>query len=104
MMIYKRLLEYIGLEPDRFQIRWISGAEAGKFRDTMIAFCERITELGPIENTFALGTSLGTSVFGKALEYKTGHNPNEPHEVQAPSSDTTQKDAASHADQKGGVE
>lgn len=49
MMIYKRLLEYQGLEPDRFQVRWISGSEAGKFRDTVISVTERITELGPIE-------------------------------------------------------
>lgn len=64
MMIYKRLLEYIGLEPDRFQIRWISGAEAGKFRDVITEFCNRITELGPIKNDFTLSSSLGSEVFG----------------------------------------
>lgn len=64
MMIYKRLLEYIGLEPDRFQIRWISGAEAGKFRDTITEFCNRIIELGPIENTFNLSTSIGANIYG----------------------------------------
>ena len=50
MMIYKRLLEYAGLEPDRFRVRWISGSEAGKFRDTVVEVTERIRELGPIEN------------------------------------------------------
>lgn len=64
MMLFKRMLEYIGLEPDRFQIRWISGAEAGKFRDTMIDFCNRITELGPITGDFKLEESLGDTVFG----------------------------------------
>lgn len=54
LMVFKRELEYIGLEPDRFQVRWISGAEAGKFRDTAQAFCERIRELGPIESDFNL--------------------------------------------------
>lgn len=63
MMIYKRLLEYIGLEPDRFQIRWISGAEAGKFRDVITEFCNRITELGPIKQDFTLSPSLGSEVF-----------------------------------------
>ncbi len=53
-MVFKRELEYIGLEPDRFQVRWISGAEAGKFRDTAQAFCERIRELGPIGSDFNL--------------------------------------------------
>lgn len=64
MMVYKRLLEYIGLKPDRFQIRWISGAEAGKFRDVITEFCNRITELGPIEHDFTLSSSLGSDVFG----------------------------------------
>lgn len=36
MMVYKRLLEFLGLEPDRFIVRWISGSEAGKFRDTVM--------------------------------------------------------------------
>lgn len=72
MMIYKRLLEYIGLEPDRFQIRWISGAEAGKFRDTMIEFCSRITELGPLSNDFNLGSTLGAEVFNKSINQSKG--------------------------------
>lgn len=65
MMVYKRLLEYIGLEPDRFQIRWISGAEAGKFRDVITQFCNRITELGPIENDFTLSSALGANLYGR---------------------------------------
>lgn len=50
MLVYKRLLEYLGLEPDRFRVRWISGSEAGKFRDTVIEVCDRIRELGPLAN------------------------------------------------------
>jgi len=57
MMVYRRMLEYIGLEPERFQVRWISGAEAGKFRDTVTQVCEEIRALGPISNTFNLGES-----------------------------------------------
>lgn len=62
MLVYKRLVEYAGLEPDRFQIRWISGSEAGKFRDTVIAVTERIRELGPIENDAADLSQAGTSL------------------------------------------
>jgi coenzyme F420-reducing hydrogenase delta subunit len=47
LMAFKRLLEYTGLEPERFQVRWISGSEAGKFRDTVISVCEQIRKLGP---------------------------------------------------------
>jgi coenzyme F420-reducing hydrogenase delta subunit len=49
LMIFKRLVEYTGFPPERFQIRWISGSEAGKFRDTVIAVTEQIKALGPIE-------------------------------------------------------
>ena len=48
MLIFKRLLEFEGLEPERFQVRWISGAEAGKFRDTVTEVCEQIRKLGPL--------------------------------------------------------
>ena len=51
MMIFKRLLEYEGLQPERFQVRWISGAEAGKFRDTVMDVVEQVRALGPLNLT-----------------------------------------------------
>lgn len=72
MLVYKRLLEFVGLESDRFQVRWISGAEAGKFRDTMIDFCGRIKELGPIESSFIISKSVGADVLGAPREEKGG--------------------------------
>lgn len=72
MLVYKRLLEFVGLEPDRFQVRWISGAEAGKFRDTMIDFCGRIKELGPIESSFSISKSVGADMLGAPREEKGG--------------------------------
>lgn len=50
MMIFKRMVEFAGLSPERFQIRWISGSEAGKFRDTVVEVSEQIRALGPMEN------------------------------------------------------
>ena len=47
MLLYRRYLEYLGIEPERFQIRWISGSEAGKFRDTVVDACEAVAQLGP---------------------------------------------------------
>ena len=46
-MLMQRLLEYNGIEPKRFQAKWISGAEAAKFRDTVIKVSEEIKALGP---------------------------------------------------------
>ncbi|MEE8715864.1 MAG: hydrogenase iron-sulfur subunit [Coriobacteriales bacterium] len=48
MMVFKRLLEYSGLRPGRFQVRWISGSEAGKFRDTVVSVTEQISQMGPM--------------------------------------------------------
>jgi len=48
LMAFKRLLEFTGLEPGRFQVRWISGSEAGKFRDTVTRVCEEVRALGPL--------------------------------------------------------
>ena len=49
-LLTKRLLEYNGIDPERFEARWISGSEAGKFRDTVMEVTERIRGLGP--NTY----------------------------------------------------
>ena len=48
MMVFKRMVEFAGYQPERFQIRWISGSEAGKFRDTIVEVTRQIAELGPI--------------------------------------------------------
>jgi len=46
-LLMKRLMEYNGIEPKRFQAKWISGSEAAKFRDTIIRVTEEIKQLGP---------------------------------------------------------
>ena len=50
-MLMKRLMEFMGVEPERFQVRWISGSEAAKFRDTVTEVTGLIEKLGPIEKT-----------------------------------------------------
>ena len=49
-MLMKRMMEYLGIEPERFQVRWISGSEAVKFRETVTEFTKQIEKLGPVEN------------------------------------------------------
>lgn len=46
-MLMSRLLEYNGIDPKRFQARWISGSEAAKFRDTVTEVSAQIKALGP---------------------------------------------------------
>jgi coenzyme F420-reducing hydrogenase delta subunit len=43
----KKLLEYVGIEPERFQARWISASEAIKFVETVKEMTENIRRLGP---------------------------------------------------------
>jgi coenzyme F420-reducing hydrogenase delta subunit len=45
--IMKNLVEYMGIEPERFQTSWISGSEANKFQQTMENLVADITRLGP---------------------------------------------------------
>jgi F420-non-reducing hydrogenase iron-sulfur subunit len=46
-LIIKRLLEYVGFEPGRFNASWISGAEGAKFAATMNKITEAARSLGP---------------------------------------------------------
>jgi F420-non-reducing hydrogenase iron-sulfur subunit len=38
---------YIGIEPERFQLRWVSAAEAAKFTAVVKEVTDKITALGP---------------------------------------------------------
>jgi coenzyme F420-reducing hydrogenase delta subunit len=45
--VLKRLLEYIGIEPERFQLRWVSAAEGAKFSAVVKEITDNIAALGP---------------------------------------------------------
>jgi F420-non-reducing hydrogenase iron-sulfur subunit len=47
--VLKKLLEYIGIDPRRVQMAWISASEGKKFADVMINATEEIKKLGPIK-------------------------------------------------------
>ncbi|MBI5206936.1 MAG: hydrogenase iron-sulfur subunit [Candidatus Firestonebacteria bacterium] len=46
-VLIKKLLEFVGIEPERFQARWISASEAVKFVETIKEMTEKIRKLGP---------------------------------------------------------
>ncbi len=64
LMIFKRFLEYVGLEPERFNVKWISASEAGRFRDTVKEFTEGVRKVGPLKESFTLAPSAGDKLFG----------------------------------------
>lgn len=45
--IFINLLEYLGIEKERFKIDWISAAEANKFTTVMNEVLENVHRLGP---------------------------------------------------------
>lgn len=44
----KKLLEHVGLTPERLRIQFMSGSESGVFVDAVNSFVGKIKELGPI--------------------------------------------------------
>ena len=46
-LLLQRLLEYVGIEPERFQVRWVSASEGAKFSEIVGQVTEQIRALGP---------------------------------------------------------
>lgn len=47
LTLLRDLLEYMGIDPRRFQISWVSASEGAKFANVVDRFAEQIRELGP---------------------------------------------------------
>jgi len=45
--LVKNLLEYVGLEPQRFQMSWVSAAEGTKYTEIIKDFVQELKPLGP---------------------------------------------------------
>jgi F420-non-reducing hydrogenase iron-sulfur subunit len=48
-LILSRMLEQFGIEKERFQLHWISAAEAKKFVDVVTKMTEQVRALGPLK-------------------------------------------------------
>lgn len=44
----KKLLEFLGIEPDRVRMTWVSAAEGRKYADVVREVTEDIKKLGPM--------------------------------------------------------
>jgi len=47
--VFRKLLEYIGIEPERLQVSWVSAAEPQKFTSVVSKVVKDVKELGPLE-------------------------------------------------------
>jgi coenzyme F420-reducing hydrogenase delta subunit/ferredoxin len=63
-MLAKKLLEHVGINPDRLRIEWVSAGEGIRYADIMTDFAGQIEKLGP------LGSSEGTD--RKELQSRLG--------------------------------
>ncbi|MBM3284893.1 MAG: hydrogenase iron-sulfur subunit [Candidatus Aminicenantes bacterium] len=45
--LVKKLLEFVGLEPERFQMSWVSAAEGTKYTQVIKDFVKALKPLGP---------------------------------------------------------
>ena len=48
MPFVRNLLSYIGIDPERLRLDWVSSAEAPKFAQVAKEFAEVVRELGPL--------------------------------------------------------
>jgi coenzyme F420-reducing hydrogenase delta subunit len=46
--VLKRLLEYVGIEPERVHMTWVSAAEGQKFADVITEVTEHVKRVGPM--------------------------------------------------------
>ena len=48
MHLCKKLLQLVGLSPDRLRLEWIAASEGSRFAEVMSDFAGRLRELGPL--------------------------------------------------------
>ena len=62
VLLTKKLLKHIGLNPERLRIEWVSSAEGIRFASVMTDFIRRVKELGPLGK--------GNEIDGNGLKLK----------------------------------
>ena len=48
-ILMRKLMEYIGIEPERFRVSWVSASEGDKFKNVIAEVTEDIRKIGPIK-------------------------------------------------------
>lgn len=48
--LFKKLMKFIGINPDRLRLEWISAAEGNRFAELMNDFSSSLKETGPLNN------------------------------------------------------
>ncbi len=69
-LVLEKLLDLLGIEKERFQVRWVSAAEGEKFARTIREVVAQVTPLGPIQTKVFRGVQGGG--FSKKPPWLTG--------------------------------
>ena len=48
IFLFRNLLEFVGINPERLQMSWVSASEGKKFSNVVNEVTEKIKELGPL--------------------------------------------------------
>jgi F420-non-reducing hydrogenase iron-sulfur subunit len=64
--LVRKVLEQVGLQPERLHLDWVSAAEGQRFGEVITDFTEKIRELGPISSIegYAEKAGLGAGIVG----------------------------------------
>jgi F420-non-reducing hydrogenase iron-sulfur subunit len=54
VLLCKKIMEYIGLNPERLRLEWVSASEGMRFADVMNDFSKNLKEIGPLGNSEGL--------------------------------------------------
>ncbi len=60
MALTKKFLEYMGVEPERIQMSWVSASEGGRFAEVVTDVTEGLKAVGPNELFVEQGQECGT--------------------------------------------
>ncbi len=57
VLLFRKILEHVGINPERLRMAFMSGAEANLFAENVNSFVKKIKELGPIGTTEGMDAS-----------------------------------------------
>jgi F420-non-reducing hydrogenase iron-sulfur subunit len=65
VLLFKRIMEHIGLNPERLRIKFMSGSESNVFVESVNSFVKKVKEIGPVGK--GEGEEIGENVLKSKL-------------------------------------
>ena len=68
VQLCKKLMEHVGVNPERLRIEWLSAGEGTRFAEVMNDFGKKVTELGPLGKNEGIDKNELTAKLGGVLK------------------------------------